>query len=89
MRSMCLDNTEAGTGSRRGLVGWLIGVCGSRARFRDRSMRRMQLLETLAIGGKRQLALVRCGDEQFLIGLGAETVSTIVKVGSGESEKGR
>jgi flagellar biogenesis protein FliO len=49
----------------------------------------MQLLETLHVGGKRQLILVRCGDEHFLVGLGAEAVSTIVKISAGESELSR
>jgi flagellar biogenesis protein FliO len=49
----------------------------------------MRLLETLPVGGKRQLMLVRCGDEHFLVGLGADTISTIVKVNDNESEQSR
>jgi flagellar biogenesis protein FliO len=40
----------------------------------------MQLLETLPLGGKRQLMLVQCGTEQFLVGGGLESVETIVKL---------
>jgi Flagellar biosynthesis protein, FliO. len=43
-------------------------------------VRKMQLLETLSLGGKRQLMLVQCGAEQFLVGGSLETVETIVKV---------
>jgi flagellar biogenesis protein FliO len=43
-------------------------------------VRKMELLETLSLGGKRQLMLVQCGAEQFLVGGGLETVEAIVKV---------
>jgi flagellar biogenesis protein FliO len=43
-------------------------------------VKQMQLLETLPLGGKRQLMLVQCGTEQFLVGGGLESVETIVKL---------
>jgi flagellar biogenesis protein FliO len=43
-------------------------------------VKQMQLLETLPLGGKRQLMLVQCGTEQFLVGGGLESIETIVKV---------
>jgi len=66
-----------------GLAGWLLRIWNARAMPRDGRVRRMQLLETLAVGGKRQLMLVRCGDEHFMVGGSAESISTIVKI-SGE-----
>ncbi|MBS1798848.1 MAG: flagellar biosynthetic protein FliO [Acidobacteria bacterium] len=89
MQSMQLDNMMSVVDRQSGLVGWLLSRWRGRARFRDRSVRQMQLLETLSVGGKRQLALVRCGREQFLVGMGAEAVSTIVKIGNSESEQGQ
>jgi flagellar biogenesis protein FliO len=41
----------------------------------------MQLLETLPVGGKRQLMLIQCGSERFLVGGGLDRVETIIKVG--------
>lgn len=89
MPNMQLEDAMAGAGRQSGLVGWLLNMWSSRARLRDRSVRQMQLLETLSVGGKKQLVLVRCGNEQFLVGMGAETVSTIVRVGGCESEQCR
>ena len=43
--------------------------------------RRMRVVETLAIGAKKQLALVCCDNELFLIGMGTDSVQTIVRVG--------
>ncbi len=42
--------------------------------------RQMRLLETLPLGGKRQLLLVSCGSERFLIGGGGEGVEAIVRL---------
>ena len=48
---------------------------------RERRIQQMQLLETLPLGGKRQLMLIQCGAERFLVGGGFDRVETIVKVG--------
>jgi hypothetical protein len=40
----------------------------------------MRLVETLALGGKRQLMLVTCAGESFLVGGGLESVETIVRL---------
>ena len=58
---------------RRGRVG--LGVA--------RAERSMKVLETLQLGGKRQLMLVNCGSQQYLVGAGADGVQTIVPVNSG------
>ena len=88
---MELDKTVAGEFRRHGLAGWLLRMWNSRVTLRDGRARRMQLMETLPMGGKRQLMLVRCGDEHFLVGSGVESITTIVKVavGSGRSEDER
>ena len=58
---------------RRGRVG--LGVV--------RTERSMKLVETLQLGGKRQLMLVSCGAQQYLVGAGADGVQTIVPVNAG------
>jgi hypothetical protein len=37
-------------------------------------------VETLQLGGKRQLMLVTCAGESFLVGGGMESVETIVRL---------
>ena len=76
---MKLDDT-AGDIRELGLAGWLLRMWRSRASLREGRVRRVRLVETLAVGGKRQLMLVRCGEEHFLVGAGAESITTIVKV---------
>ena len=69
-----------------GLAGWLMASVKSlKARQVSReSTRQMKVIETLALGPKKQLVLVRCGDECFLVGTGAESVTTIQRVSVGE-----
>jgi flagellar biogenesis protein FliO len=40
----------------------------------------LRLVETLSLGGKRQLMLVTCGGESFLVGGGMDSVETIVRL---------
>jgi flagellar biogenesis protein FliO len=50
--------------------------------------RRLSVVETLTLGPKKQLLLVNCAGESFLVGVGAEGVQTMVRVqslGAGES----
>ena len=65
-----------------GVVGWLLGKMRS-ARLsvtRSRAERCLKLVETLSLGGRRQLMLVSCGQKKFLVGVGADGVQTIVAV---------
>ncbi|GGG81719.1 flagellar biosynthetic protein FliO [Edaphobacter dinghuensis] len=69
-----------------GLAGWLLRrlrrTDGSRA-----AIKQMHLVETLSLGGKRNLMLVSCAGELFLVGGSIEGVETIVRVNS-ESSRG-
>ena len=63
-----------------GLVGRVLG-CMRRLRNERRSTtKRMHLLETISLGGKKQLALVSCAGRLFLVGGSSESVETIVGV---------
>jgi flagellar biogenesis protein FliO len=87
--SMERDDTMTSTFARQGLAGWLLQAWKTRRTLRERVGRRMQLVETLPVGAKRQLMLVRCGEEYFLVGGGLESISTIVKVeGPAQAEEG-
>ena len=72
-----LNNSE---GVRRGLAGWLMEIWRRRMTQRERVGRTLQVIETLPVGARRQLVLVRCGEEYFLVGGGLESIQTMVKV---------
>lgn len=42
--------------------------------------RRLRVVETLPLGAKKQLLLVTCDGEKYLVGTGAESVQTITRV---------
>src|SRR5882672_4688559 len=68
-----------------GLAGWVVGALQGRVRIKWRSPARghaqqMRLLETLSLGGKRQVMLVACEGDRYLVGCGADSVATIVKM---------
>jgi len=64
-----------------GLAGHLLELIrGFGERRRAAGVRQMHLVETLPLGGKRQLMLVECAGERFLIGGGPESVETIVQI---------
>jgi hypothetical protein len=63
----------------RGVVGWMLSLLRG---WRDQreGQRRLRLVETLPLGGKRELMLVMCAGESFLVGGGPESVQTIVRL---------
>lgn len=74
----------AGPGRSEGLAAWTVRVVpawwASRAKGRPAPVRQMRLVETLSLGGRRQMMLVVCQGERFLVGCGADEVQTIVHV---------
>jgi hypothetical protein len=66
----------------QGLAGWLIGLLPGWPGQRAKQQRQLRLVETLPLGGKRQLMLVTCGGESFLVGGGMDSVETIVRLKS-------
>ncbi len=78
------------TGSTTGLAGWIVGALQGRVRIKWRgdrgTLQQMQLLETLQLGGKRQMMLVACDGERFLVGCGQDKVASIVRVGASAAE---
>lgn len=47
---------------------------------RPRAEQRMELLETLQLGGKRQLMLVLCEGQRYLVGAGGDSVHSIAAI---------
>jgi hypothetical protein len=70
-------------GNDSGLAGWLLGWIRGVARTglgnlqRGRGQRRMELVETLQLGGKRQLMLVVCDGQRYLVGAGGDAIGSI------------
>jgi flagellar biogenesis protein FliO len=63
----------------QGLAGWVMALLRG-ARGQRVTQRKLQVVETLSLGGKRQLMLVTCAGESFLVGGGLDSVETIVRV---------
>jgi flagellar biogenesis protein FliO len=77
--SMHTETHNTGT-QPEGIAAWVLNKLLT---FRGRSAtekRELSLLETLSLGGKRQLILVACGGQRYLVGVGPESVQTIVLV---------
>lgn len=63
-----------------GLAGWALGLLRGLRGQPDTQRRQLRLVETLPLGGKRQLMLVTCAGESFLVGGGLESVEAIVRL---------
>lgn len=63
-------------------MGWLVDLAGGAWLGSSRvKARRLRVVETLSLGAKKQLLLVTCDGEKYLVGTGAESVQTIMRVG--------
>lgn len=67
-----------------GLPGWVSRWLRVWRIQRRPASRQLRLVETLPLGGKRHLMLVVCAGERFLVGGGADSVQTIVRVRANE-----
>jgi flagellar biogenesis protein FliO len=61
---------------------WIQAALRSRFRWMGagRAARRMQLLETLNLGGRRQLMLVVCDGQSYLVGAGGDSVHSLTSL---------
>ena len=75
-----LNGLPATTRESGGLVSWVLGLLSEWRGKQVAQRKQLKLVETLALGGKRQLMLVMCGGESFLVGGGPESVETIVRL---------
>jgi flagellar biogenesis protein FliO len=64
----------------QGLAGWVMSLLRNWRDGREVQEKQLRVLETLPLGGKRQLMLVSCAGERFLVGGGPESVETIVRL---------
>ena len=80
LRSKCETKNAKTLQEVSGFAGWVLGLLRGFRSERKSEVRQMHLLETLSLGGKRQLMLVTCAGEYFLVGGGSESLETIVRV---------
>ena len=64
----------------QGIAGWVLGLLQGGKGERRQRQRQLRLIETLPLGGKRQLMLVECAGQSFLVGGGLESVQTILRL---------
>lgn len=55
--------------------------------FRSRPVRRLRVRETLALGDKRQLLIVECGERQLLIGAAGNFLTMLAELPAAENPK--
>ncbi len=70
-----------------GLADWLLRAfsrmaAGSWSRRIPMKQRELKLLETLSLGGRRQLILVSCAGKHFLVGAGADSIASVIPLSS-------
>lgn len=74
-----LSDAASSAGSEaQGLARWVLSRLRGLPGQRERQRKQLRLVETLPLGGKRQLMLVTCAGESFLVGGGMDSVETIV-----------
>ena len=70
-----------------GVAGWLMQATewwkqrGVRDRRRAEK-RQMFIVESIQLGPKQRVVLLKCGGDRFLVGTGAEGIQSIVRVGA-------
>lgn len=62
------------------LAGWRWMKARGLEQKRSSPAKQLHLLETLVLGSKQRVVLMRCGAARFLVGVGAEGVTTVVRV---------
>jgi flagellar biogenesis protein FliO len=70
------------TADPQGLAGWVLRWLRSSRNPREVPSKQIHLVETLQLGGKRQLMLISCAGAKFLVGGGPESIEVIVGVPS-------
>jgi flagellar biogenesis protein FliO len=60
-----------------------------RAQAQGSKRRQMKLVESLQLGNRRQLLLVVCDNQRYLVGAGADNVGSILAVEAGAASRDR
>lgn len=71
---------------QHGLAAVLLRMWTNRRSAKAVRAREIELLETFSLGGRRELMLVRCAGERFLVGGNFDRIETMVKLEAGSGE---
>jgi flagellar biogenesis protein FliO len=69
----------------QGFAGWVIALLRGWRGQCEMQRKQLRVVETLQLGGKKQLMLVTCGGESFLVGSGSDSVQTLVRLNAESS----
>ena len=72
-----------------GLAGWILARLHNAYMKQSFTQKEMSVVETLALGGRRQLMLIECGGDRFLVGCGVDSIETIVPIPAAPDVSGR
>jgi flagellar biogenesis protein FliO len=86
MRSLSWKSEPVDSASQYGLAGVLLRMWANRRSAKAVRTREIELLETFSLGGRRELMLVRCAGERFLVGGSFDRIDTMVKLEAGSAE---
>ena len=77
-----------GQGMLRRLLDALVSLAaGEWVGSRPAAERHIRVVETMAFGAKKQLVLVSCDGERFLVGVGPDSVQSIVRLRSAAAKE--
>ena len=84
------ETRAVAVGGLAGLVvrGWRWWKVRGLAQKRRAAKKQLFLLETMVLGPKQRIVLMRCGTERFLVGTGAEGVTSVVRIEDGLEPEG-
>jgi flagellar biogenesis protein FliO len=74
------ETISTASSSVHGLADWILKLLRAWRGQREATQRQLRLVELLPLGGKRQLMLVTCAGESFLVGGGVDSIVTIVRL---------
>ena len=69
---------------QHGVAGALLQWWVERRSKRQESVQQLQIVDALTLNSKQKLMLVDCAGQKFLVGVGLEQISAIVRVESPE-----
>ena len=75
--------------NQHGVAGALLQWWTERRSKRQESVQQLRIVDALTLNSKQKLMLVDCAGQTFLVGVGLEQISAIVKVESSEGTIGR
>lgn len=77
LRNMKPEERNMTAPQMQGFAGWVWSLVEGWRGQRSIQQKQLRVVETLSLGGKRQIMLVSCGGESFLIGCGLDSVEVI------------